>query len=126
MLRLAKLSLLLASLCVAPTRAFQSEPQPVETSASLYDFREGVVPAFSSVMWEVELVAGRLARIIVNGDGDTDLDAALFDEAGNLIDLDDDLTDYCVLSVVPDRDGLFYVRIDNLGDVYNRYTLSLF
>ncbi len=69
--------------------------------------------------------AGVEARILVIGDGDTDLDLFIYDENGNLIDSDEDDTDRCVASVTPKWTGKFTVKIKNWGDVYNDYRLLI-
>ncbi|MFO1032400.1 MAG: hypothetical protein U1F60_15065 [Planctomycetota bacterium] len=67
---------------------------------------------------------GEIARVTVDGDGDTDLDVYVFDENGNLIASDDDGTDFCVVSWRPRWTGPFRIVVRNLGNVYNRYTLT--
>jgi hypothetical protein len=61
--------------------------------------------------------------ILVEGDGDTDLDLYVYDEHGVLIDFDEDLDDTCLAIFRPRRSGLFTIRIVNLGDVHNVYRL---
>jgi len=68
--------------------------------------------------------AGEQAVVIVDGDGDTDLDTYVYDENGNLIDSDDDYTDYCILSWTPRWTGAFRIEVKNLGNIANCYTLS--
>lgn len=64
------------------------------------------------------------AVVIVDGDGDTDLDTYVYDENGNLIDSDDDYTDYCILSWTPRWTGAFRIEVKNLGGIANCYTLT--
>ncbi len=66
---------------------------------------------------------GSLARLIVSGDGDTDLDIYVYDEYGNLADSDSDNTDYCVAEWTPRRNGQFKIVIKNRGRVYNNCVL---
>lgn len=73
----------------------------------------------------LRLEAGRSFRIVVDGDGDTDLDAFLYDENDNLLDQDIDLTDFCILEVRPRWTGNFRLEIRNLGTVYNQYVLEV-
>jgi hypothetical protein len=73
--------------------------------------------------WSVTMRGGELARIAVLGDGDTDLDLEVFDENGNLIARDIDLTDQCVVSWTPRWTGAYRVRITNLGYIYNNYLM---
>ncbi|BBB26733.1 hypothetical protein [Amphritea japonica] len=65
----------------------------------------------------------RRAEVYVEGDGDTDLDLFIYDEDGNLICSDTDRTDQMLCRWTPSWTGKFRVRIKNLGDVYNDYTL---
>lgn len=83
------------------------------------------VDSRSSDRWTLSLNGGTTYRIVVDGDGDTDLDTYLYDENGNLIDQDIDLTDYCILDVTPAWTGDFTLEIRNLGYVYNLYELTV-
>ena len=67
---------------------------------------------------------GEAAVIVVSGDGDTDLDLYVYDELGNLIALDDDGSDNCVVRFTPKWTGPFTVRVKNRGLVYNRYVIA--
>lgn len=68
-------------------------------------------------------VAGEAARIVVDGDGDTDLDVYVYDEGGNLIDSDTDGTDFCVCEWTPRWTGAFTIRVENLGLVWNQFSI---
>ena len=59
--------------------------------------------------------------VVVEGDGDTDLDCWLYDAAGRLVSSDTDLTDVCVLPAP--GIGTHQVVIRNFGNVYNDYTI---
>jgi hypothetical protein len=59
--------------------------------------------------------------VIVDGDGDTDLDCWIYDSRGALVDSDTDSSDYCVLETP--GVGQHRVTIRNLGRVYNAYEL---
>lgn len=83
----------------------------------------GAVNARSSDIYKIRFRGGRSAKIIVNGDRDTDLDCAVYDESGNLIVADRDRSDVCVLAWRPRWTGPFVIQIKNLGRVYNRYVL---
>lgn len=67
---------------------------------------------------------GEIARVVVRGDGDTDLDLYIYDSYGNLVAKDDDGLDYCVATFRPSRTAYYTVVVRNLGSVYNRYTLT--
>lgn len=75
-------------------------------------------------IYNIVFLGGQTARVTVNGDGDTDLDLYIYDENGNLIEKDDDYTDYCVCSWTPSWTGTFTIKIVNRGNVYNAYKLS--
>ena len=59
------------------------------------------------------------------GDGDTDLDLFVYDDQGNLVAFDDDLTDACVAFWLPETSGTFEIEIVNLGSVYNEFVMAL-
>ena len=63
------------------------------------------------------------ARIIVNGDGSTDLDCAVYDSSGHYIDSDNDPGDTCLLTFTPAWTGKFTVKVINRGSSANEYTL---
>jgi len=94
--------------------------------AATPDSHTRVIPGYSTHEWTLHLPAGEHTRIVVDGDGDSDLDAFLFDENGNLIDLDNDGTDICILDVVPRWTGEFTLRIVNVGSLANLYELRVY
>lgn len=73
--------------------------------------------------WTIRFRGGEPAYVVVSGDGDTDLDLYVYDENGNFITSDTDRTDDCVVAFNPRWTGTFYIKIKNLGRVYNRYVL---
>lgn len=70
-----------------------------------------------------EFEASELARVVLRGDGDTDLDLFIYDENGNLIDSDTDGTDVCICEWTPRWKGPFEIRVVNLGLVWNQYQI---
>jgi hypothetical protein len=74
-------------------------------------------------IYHVSFYGGELGRVRIQGDGDTDLDLYVYDEFGNLIDYDTRYSDYGVVVWEPRWTGSFTIRVVNLGDVYNRYTI---
>ena len=68
--------------------------------------------------------AGVPAAITINGDGDTDLDLFVYNRFGNLVAVDDDNTDYCVVRWVPASSGMVTIRVVNLGSLYNDYVIQ--
>ena len=81
------------------------------------------VNARTTDIYTIPFEGGRVARIGVNGDGDTDLDCYLLDEYGNEILRDDDYSDTCLMEWTPSWSGDFTLLIRNRGRVYNRYYL---
>ncbi len=73
--------------------------------------------------WKITFRGGETAYVCVIGDGDTDLDLYVYDENGNFITSDTDGTDNCVVSFNPKWTGVFYIKIKNLGSVYNKYSI---
>jgi hypothetical protein len=73
--------------------------------------------------FDVNFVKGKLAEVLVSGDGDTDLDLYVYDSNGNLIDKDADYTDDCYVCWVPAWTGRFTIRVVNRGGVYNSYVI---
>lgn len=74
--------------------------------------------------YEIAFNGGEVAAVGVDGDDDTDLDLYVYDENGNLVAKDDDLSDHCLVRWVPKWDGKFYIRIYNRGGVYNNYVMA--
>ncbi len=83
------------------------------------------VEARTTDTYTIRFRGGEDACVIVSGDGDTDLDLYIYDENGNLIDSDTDNTDQCVAIWHPKWTGPFTIKIKNLGNVYNRYSLTV-
>ena len=81
------------------------------------------VKAHHTDVYEVVFRGGETARVLVRGDHDTDLDLYIYDENGNLVDSDTDMTDICLGEWTPRWTGKFRIEIENLGDVYNEYDL---
>lgn len=74
--------------------------------------------------YTVTFNGGEQATVGVVGDDTTDLDLYVYDENGNLIAKDDDLTDECLCEWVPQWTGNFIIRIYNRGAVYNDYVIA--
>ena len=92
---------------------------PAGAMAARYLFSDRVEA--HDVNFHVLPVSG--AYVAVRGDGTTDLDCFLF-KNGQLVDSDEDGTDYCVLST----DGLrapYTLAVRNFGSVYNDYTVRI-
>lgn len=82
-----------------------------------------IVSAHSTDTYTIRFRGGEPARVVVQGDGDTDLDCFVYDENGYRIDSDLNYIDRCTLSWQPAWTGPFRIEIRNLGGVWNRYTL---
>jgi hypothetical protein len=82
------------------------------------------VLAFDTDTWRVWAAAGT-TRVVVNGDGDTDLDCWVYDRFGRLLGSDTDGTDLCIIRFNHPSAGDLRIRIRNLGNVYNEYELTV-
>lgn len=63
------------------------------------------------------------AQVRISGDGSTDLDCYAYDQFGNLADSDADSTDDCILRWTPIWTGKFEIKIKNLGNEPNVYSI---
>lgn len=72
----------------------------------------------------VSFHAGQTARVVISGDGDTDLDLYVYDAFGNLVASDDDNLDDCIVSWTPRWTGRFTIKVVNRGIVYNDFVLA--
>jgi hypothetical protein len=83
-----------------------------------------VVNARHTDVYHMTFRAGETAAIRVIGDGSTDLDLYVYDENGNLIACDNDLSDNCVVVFTPRWSGTFRIEVVNRGGVWNRYFME--
>ena len=83
------------------------------------------VEAHATDRFVVACYGREVTRVEVGGDGDTDLDLYVYDENGNLITSDTDLTDHCIVSFTPRWTGTFTIRVVNRGSVYNNYRIAV-
>lgn len=74
-------------------------------------------------IWTIKFDGGRFAQVGVIGDGDSDLDVAVYDENGNLIGADVDGTDRCLVEWTPRWTGKFKIHVRNMGSRVNCYRL---
>lgn len=115
-LRRAVLGLSLAAAAAAPQMARADRPDgPGNAVTRVY--------AHQSDHYTVTFIGGRVATVIVSGDGDTDLDLFVRDQFGNLVASDTGPGDDCVVTFIPRWTGRYTIEVRNLGDVYNRYVL---
>ena len=82
------------------------------------------VSAFHADRW-TRFVSPGYHQLEVEGDGDTDLDCYVENSAGQVLGSDTDSTDYCIVRWYQSRGHQVSFRIENLGDVYNRYEFRL-
>jgi len=68
--------------------------------------------------------AGEQAVVLVEGDGDTELQLLVYDQNNHLIASDRCQIFNCVATWIPDWTGPFVVVVNNLGSVYNEYTMG--
>lgn len=94
-------------------------------ASAIDDVEFGRVHAHSSVNYYFTASRGDDTTILVSGDGDTDLDAFLYDSSGRLIDSDIDGTDTCLLTVVPGYTDRFKIVIVNHGRVFNDFSIAI-
>ena len=72
----------------------------------------------------VEFRGGEPAVIYVSGDGDSDLDLFVYDEAGQVVASATGPRDECVVRWQPERQGRFRVEVRNLGPASNWYWMA--
>ena len=96
------------------TRGATGGPKSGTTSVSAYD----------TDVFRITFRGGVRAEVTVVGDGDTDLDLHVYDENGNLIDSDTDVTDIAYCSWTPRWTGTFRIEVKNWGRVYNEYRIT--
>ncbi|MEO0480740.1 MAG: hypothetical protein AAF196_14785 [Planctomycetota bacterium] len=82
------------------------------------------VEANSTDFFNITFKGGELARVFVEGDGDTDLDLYVYDSEGNLMDSDVHTSDVCLARWTPSRTQTFRIEVRNLGSVWNAYEIT--
>ena len=82
------------------------------------------VDAHSTNVHTIWFDGGSPARILVVGDGDTDLDVRVYDRFGELVAADLDELDTCLVEWFPVRGGTYRIEVRNLGGVYNEYAIT--
>jgi len=83
------------------------------------------VYSHQSDRYQVTFIGGRIATIVVSGDGSSDLDLFVRDEYGNLVGSDTDPDDDCIVQFRPRWTGRYTIEVRNLGSVSNRYAISV-
>ncbi|MDE5979168.1 MAG: hypothetical protein K2G84_03930 [Muribaculaceae bacterium] len=64
-------------------------------------------------------------KLLLVGDGDTDLDLYVYDRNGNLVCSDTDFSDDCVAVWNPRYTQTYTIRIKNRGRVANVYRMAV-
>src|SRR5262245_57779927 len=67
------------------------------------------VPANDKVVYHIAFKAGETAEFAILGDGDTDVDIFVYDQAGNLVVADVGLTDMGLVRWRPDQDQVYRI-----------------
>jgi hypothetical protein len=70
-------------------------------------------------------VAGDVVSVAVSGDGDTDLDLYVKGSGGNVIALDDDPTDDCLVQFRVPVSGFYTILVVNRGLLSNSYAIAV-
>ncbi len=84
------------------------------------------VDSNSSQTWTFDLRGSEPVRIVLRGDGDTDLDLFVRDTNNFSIAKAEGTTDREAVRFTPAYDGQFKVTVKNLGGVYNEYRLIVY
>jgi hypothetical protein len=75
--------------------------------------------------YKVALRGGEVTTVVVSGDGSTDLDLYVYDQFGDLVAKDDDLTDQCAVRFFVPGKAVYTIKVVNNGRVPNRYVLGV-
>jgi hypothetical protein len=82
-----------------------------------------IVEAYSSMTYYIDFYGGEWAQVEIDGDNDTDLDLKIYDSSGRLVAQDLGYSDHAICEWYPRRRGTYRVVVENLGNVWNRYSL---
>ena len=80
--------------------------------------------ANSSNTHRMRVRRGQNVRVVVEGEGDTNLDLFVYDPYGVEVSRDTRPDDSCVAYFRANAGGLYTMRVTNLGDVWNQYSLA--
>ena len=98
---------------------------PVAAQSPMF-VRNDRILGYDTDVWRVWVPAGRMVRVVVDGQTHTDLDLEVRDaQTGQLLDFDDDGTSYCIANFYGPYSRLIEIRIDNLGRYSNAYRLEV-
>ena len=82
-----------------------------------------VVLGNSTDYYTVYFRGNEFARVVMKGEGSSDLDCYLYDQNGNLVAQDLNSEDFCELKFAPRWTGPFVIYVRNLGDNPNMYSM---
>ena len=82
------------------------------------------VKANSSLHYKISFVKKQTAVVQIIGDNSTDLYCYIFDNDNKLLDYDNNQDNYCSLVWTPKYTGTYSIRIKNVGNKNNQYTLQ--
>jgi hypothetical protein len=85
--------------------------------------RSGVIAPFGTETFTSTFFTGERVEIGVSGDGSTDLDLYVYDDAGRLVAKDDDRSDECRVNLVIYRKSVWTIKVVNRGRYYNEFDI---
>jgi hypothetical protein len=118
--------LAIASLSPETTATAAAVRESVMQDAAEGTRHKDVVLPLTRDSYTITLSGGSLHHIVVEGDGATDLDAYLVDGNGNVLALDENLTDFSVLRHFAATEIQLQLVIVNRGRRSNAYEIRLF
>jgi hypothetical protein len=81
------------------------------------------VRPYGTDVYERYFEEGEMVTVRVRGNHATDLDLSVDCPCGRTLAIDDDDNDDCVVRFRAPEDGLYTIRVENLDDLSNRYTI---
>ncbi|MDP1561394.1 MAG: hypothetical protein Q8M16_08355 [Pirellulaceae bacterium] len=88
-------------------------------------WQETRVCANSTDVFKVDCWGDEVTAVRIQGDGDTDLDLYVYDEAGNLISSSTSYSDCEEVQVLPYYRQTLTIKVVNRGNVYNAYSIRI-
>lgn len=107
----------LGFICIGSVALAGSVGGPIEHHSAL---GQGQGESFGLV-----LEASRRTTIVVTGDGSGDLDCRLQDSRGKLVAFDEDKTDACILTITPQYQSKYVLRVQNNGQAADEYMIAV-
>jgi len=110
--------LLAVALVMAGTKAIQAQ-----TKDSLRINVEAI-RALDTDVYTVKFSRGKLAEVLIIGDGKADLDLYIYDEQGYRVAEDESYEVDCYVAFVPKRSGTFTIKVVNQSRVASGYLIA--